>query len=350
MKWLFNLCIIFFAGLLPTTNVTSQTLSRYTTAELLNRARTSGTGFINSYPEIQVNYALPLIDSVVAVKLAKISGLHNTNSLFQQHFDYTYAIGLQCRDDSLKQILLTALVEYDKLCDDPIIAKNEYDQPNVKYVYEYSNMCKSAMLKQLKKDDTSLLKIATKEFEFWAPFAWGYLDTVLKPGLRQLSMGKRKFKPCLLASFINGSFWAYCIYFISGKEEYGSANDQLNEVYKKFMKINREKKDPDERKDFVRLGRTTVIPLTNSTNTLDSLDFETIPALREKFDKNRKNDTWQIIIYTHGHKGLIFLYYSERRSIGFSKQWVGSSSIYLAELNTPSTIQLTNIDYRERYY
>ena len=286
---------------------------------------------------------------MVAVELARLSGLYGSNIPLNQYPDYTYAIGLQCRDDSLKQMLLMTLLKYDELCNTPMITKNGYVMSNAKDVYEYSNMLKNAMLKQLKKDDTNFLKIATKEFEFWAPFAWGFLDTVAKPGLHQLSMGKRKFYPCVLASTYNASLWASCIHFITGKEEYGSANDQPNEVYKKFMKTGILKKDPDDRKGFVRMGKTDIIT-TTSINSLDSLDFESIPALKEKINKYHNKKEWQTIIYTHGNKGLIFLDYSEKMLIGFTKREVGSSSVYLVELNSPTTIQLTNITYRQRYY
>ena len=350
MKLFFNLYLLFVVGLLPTTNLLSQTLSRYTTAELLNKAKKNGPDFINSYPEVQLNYALPLIDSAVAVELARLAGLSNGGMFFSQYPGYAYAISLQCEDDSLKQMLITALLEYDKSCNDFVMTKNQYDQlANGKLAYEYSNILKNAMLKQIQKNDTNLLKIVTKEYEFWAPLASGYFDTIAKPGWHQLSIGKRKFKPCMLASPVNAGLWASCIHLLTGNEDYGSSNEQLDNVYKRFMKIGSVKRDPEERKGFVRLGKTEVIPLTASCNTLDSLDFETIPELKEKFDRCRKSKEWRIILYTHENKALLFLSKVEKTMSGFRQVWDDFSSVYLAELNTPSTLQLSKITYRERY-
>ena len=339
------------AYLLAIPKLLSQKLSRYTTAELLNKAKKDGADFINNYSELQLNYALPLIDSGVAVELARLSGLSNSSIFFNQYPGYAYAISLQYKDDSLKQMLLTALLEYDKLCNDVLMTKNQYSQGGVgKLAYEYSDILKNAMLKQVQENDTNLLRIATKEFEFWAPLALGNFDTLAKPGWHQLSIGKRKFNPCMFASPINASLWASCIYLLTSKEEYGSPNDHLNEVYKKLMKIGAVKRDPETRKGFIRLGKTNIITSSATINTLDLWDFESIPVLKEKFDKKRKEENWEITIYTNGIKGLLFLAHSENVRIGFSKRLIGSSSTYLVELKTPSTIQLTNIDYRERYY
>jgi len=208
------------------------------------------------------------------------------------------------------------------------------------------------MLEQIDKSDTNFLKTATKEFEFWAPMASDYIDIIMKPGMHQLAIktGKRKFTRCMLASAANCSFWIACIYLITGKEEYGSANEQLNEVYRKLMNRLRIDKRTDKRKGIIRLGKQNIMTTSVPVNTLDSLDFETIPALKEKFDKARSKDNCQILIYTHGNKGLLFLYYSEKLTMGFSKRVFGFPSVYLTELTTPSTIQLTNIDYRDRYW
>jgi hypothetical protein len=318
----------------------------------LNRAKKEGANFINNYSEIQLNYALPLIDSAVALELARLSGINNGGILFNLYSGYAYAIGLQYADDSLKKMFLTALLAYDKLCNDVLITKNEYSQQavNGKYIYEYSNILKNAMLRQVQKNDTNLLTTANKEFEFWAPFASDYFETIAKPGWHQLSIGKRKFKTCMFAAPKNAALWASCIYLVTGKEDYGSSNDQLNEVYKKCVKIGGVKRNPEERKGFIRLGEPHIITSPLSTNTLDSLDFESIPSIKEKFAKNKKKDDWEIVIYTNGAKALIFLYYSESIRIGISKRLIGSSSTYLVELKTPSTLQLTSIDYRERYY
>jgi len=238
MRWFLNLYLLSAAIILPAFDLSSQTLLKYRTAELLNKAKITGADFLNNYPEVQLNYALPLIDSAVAVELARLAGLSNSGTFFSQYPGYAYAISLQYEDDSLKQMLLNALLEYDKFCDDPGIAKNQYGSLaiNGKAPYEYSDVLKNAMLKQVQKNDTTLLKIVTNEFEYWAPFASRYFDTISKPGWHQMSVGKRKFNPCVLASPVNASLWASCIYLLTNKEEYGSSNDQLNEVYKKFMK------------------------------------------------------------------------------------------------------------------
>src|SRR5678816_3851694 len=126
-----------------------------------------------------------------------------------------------------------------------------------------------------------------------------------------MSIGKRKFNPCMFAAPVNAGLWASCIYLLTGNEEYGSPNDQLNDVYRKFLKIGAVKRDPEERNGFIRFGKTDIITSAVAINTLDSLDFEKIPELKEKFDKKRKKENWEIIIYTNGSRGLLFLNYSE---------------------------------------
>jgi len=322
-------------------NLSSQTYSRLTTDELLNRVVTNGADFINHYPDIRLNYTLPLIDTTVAIELARLLGQERLIGL-------TTAIGLQLKDDSLKQMFLNNILEHDTTCNAEAVSTNKFYEVASTYSYGY---LAEVMLNQLEKNDSNFLQTALKEFEFWAPLAAGYFDTIPKSGFRQFAIksGRKKFSPCLLASPGNCSLWVSCIYLITGKEEYGSANEQFNHVYKKFMTAFRVEKKIDNRKDLVRFGKKEIITFDKTQTALDSLDFESIPAIKEKFDKCRKGDEWQIKIYTHGTKALLLLYEGERMRIGFSKQMVGYSSIYLAELNSPSTIQLTKVNYRERY-
>ena len=344
MKRFSCLFILIIAGLLILTanNVSSQTLTRYTTTELLNRAKINGAGFTNSYPEQELNYTLPLIDSAVALELTKLSGLHVSNN-------YTYAISLQCRNDSLKQMVLNDLLVHDKFCKDTMISKIKYDDHSVAGVYEYGRLS-NAMLAQTDKEDTGFLKIANKEFEYWAPMAKDYMDTIMKSGMHQLAIksGKRKFTPCMLASPGNCSLWVACIYYITGKKEYGSANEQVNEVYRKLMKKLRIDKKTDNRKGVIHYGKEKIITPAAPVISFNSLDFEMIPELKEKFDNVRKKASWEIIIYTNGNKALLLLY-DEEKMMSLSKREIAIKSMYLIELTSPSEIHLTNIDYGQRY-
>ncbi len=338
MKWHINPRMLSLAILLPLNQLLSQKLYRFTTTELLSQAKANGSSFINGY---FLNYALPLIDTEVAVQMARIAGAEGPNK-------YTDMITLQCRDDSLRQFLLNNLLAHDKLCDAPMVAKPAYDQ-SMSGVYEYWPIT-NEILTQV-EGDTSFIATATKEFNFWGPMAWGYMDTIMRSGAQQFAIksGKRKFSPCLLASYGNSTLWASCIYFITGKDEYGSSNDHLNEIYKKVIKVGVRRKNHEEKKGIVQLVKKDIASTTTVVNTIDSLDFDSIPLIKEKLEEVRKNHNWQIIIYTHGNKGLLFLYYEEKMMMELSRQWVGIPATYLVELTSPSTIDFTSIKYRDRY-
>ena len=77
--------------------------------------------------------------------------------------------------------------------------------------------------------------------------------------------------------------------------------------------------------------------------------METIPVLKEKFDDYKKKEISSIVLYTNVGKALLLLYSSEKTLVGFSKQYVGASSLYLLELIAPNTLQMTPINYRERF-
>ena len=136
---------------------------------------------------------------------------------------------------------------------------------------------------------------------------------------------------------------------ITGKEDYGSSNEQLNEVYWKFMRLMRIDKQADNRKDLIRFGKDNTITTSTAIKSLDSLGFDSIPELKEKFDNVRKKDDGKIIIYTHDKKALLYLDYTEMVRMGLSKQAMSSPTLYLVELNSPTTIRLTKINYRDRY-
>ncbi len=103
----------------------------------------------------------------------------------------------------------------------------------------------------------------------------------------------------------------------------------------------------DNRKDFIRFKKEDIITSTLPLKTLDSLDFETIPELKEKLENVRKKKGWQISIYTHLNKALFYLGYEEIDKTGFSRnKTFDMSSMYLAELTTPTTIKLTKIGFR----
>jgi len=343
MKRICCLIILSITGLVNTNCLLSQTLIRLTTAELLCKTKLDNRGFQPGEDEESIDDALPLIDSSVAVELAKLSGVIPYNR-------FGYAITLQCQNESLKRMVLTHLLEYDKLCNGTLISKNTYDQQGLAGVYEYGRFTGS-MISQTDTGDSNLLSIAAKEFEYWAPMAKDYIDVIMKSGMHQLAIksGKRKFEPCVLASAENCSLWVACIYLITGEEEYGSSNEQLNDVYSKLMKKLRIDKRMDNRKEFVRLGKTDIITTTLQINALDSIDFEIIPKLKEKLDNTSKKDNAKIIVYTHGKKALLYLDYTEMVKMGFSKQLMRIPSLYLLELDSPTTIRLTKINFRERY-
>ena len=116
------------------------------------------------------------------------------------------------------------------------------------------------------------------------------------------------------------------------------------------MKKPRINKRMDGRIDFIRFGKGNITTSTAPVNTLDSLDFEAIPELKEKFNSIRKKDIWKIIMYTYINKGLLYLGYTERDKRGFSgNRTFGMSSMYVVELNSPSIIQLTHFFYKENY-
>ncbi|MGH2563004.1 MAG: hypothetical protein ACRDE5_00730 [Ginsengibacter sp.] len=335
MKGFYIISIFVFVTLIQYTKVSAQTFSKYTTVELLKKAKDSG--FQAPDPSEQMNDAIPLIDSLVAVALTRI-GDPNANDFFK------YAVGLQCRDDSLKQRIVNYLLPYDKLCSsDALVAKNDYNRISG---YEYGRI-RNALFSQIEKDDTDFLNIATREFEFWAPFADEYQKVVLKAGIGQLSMGKRKFNPCVLAAPANCWLWASSIYYLAGREKYGSSDEKLNEVYNRLKRGT--ERMMDRRKDFIRLGKEDIVATDTTINSLDSLDFETISELKDKFDKIRRKDNYQIVIYTHQNKGLLYTTYTDKMSNGFSKELVSISSLQLVEIKTPKAIQLTKIGYRDRY-
>ena len=206
------------------------------------------------------------------------------------------------------------------------------------------------MLKQIGDNDTGFLEVAKRQFEFWGPHIIGFYNTVAKPGFHQLKIGKTKFEPCLLAGLENGMFWIKSIYLITGKTDYGSPDEQLNKAYKKLINGAGVKRDPDDRPDFIKFGKSNSISLGATYGSLDSLDLEKVPELKEKVEKVRKEKSWKIMMYTHKNKGLILLNYVTSTMIGLSKENINSPTIYFLDLTSPSTLQITNISYRERYY
>ncbi|MEP6617113.1 MAG: hypothetical protein ABJA57_11060 [Ginsengibacter sp.] len=256
---------------------------------------------------------------------------------------------MQLKNYLLKQILLRALLKFDSSCTPIFVTKNDFES-RLRFKYEYPNFLRNALLKQVDETDTSFLELAKREFEWWGPNIIRFYNTILKPGIHQLTIGKEKFEPCLLAAQDNGALWAKFIYLITGKKEYGSTNEELNKVYRKLINLTGTKRDPDDRPDFIRFGKSNKISLGASVGSLDSLDFEKVPELKEKFDKTQKEKSWKIMIYTHKNKGLILLNYITSTMIGFSKESLNSPTIYLLDLTGPSTLQITNISYRERFY
>lgn len=338
MKWVFNFCILLSLFILPVEKIVSQQLARFNTAEILNRAKLNPLDF-NNFPYI--SRALPLIDTSVAVELAKLSGLPVSNP-------FVNAVTLLCKDSSFRQMLLAGILVHDSLCYHGTIEKNEYDK-GASATYEYWPLTNN-VLAQTGRNDTIFLKTAIREFEFWAPFAKGFMDTVMKSGMHQLTIGKRRFDPCLLAAYGNCRLWACCIYLVTGNEEYGSANDELNEVYRKLLNGGRGKHLVEKRKEFVHFRKKETATLPVPVTGLDSLDFETVPAIKEKFDDARKKENWQITIFTHENKGLFFIYNTTQvTGEFFTKRTASISSLYFAELTTPSTIEITKIDYGDRF-
>jgi hypothetical protein len=322
--------------LLLINNSQAQILTKCTTAELLKKAFDSG--FQGNYPSEELNDAIPLIDTMTAVALTRI-GDARSNSFFK------YAISLQCHDDSLKQQIINNLLAYDQLCNNGVlIAKNDYNRFTSGYEY---GPFRNGLLSQIEKNDTNFLSIAKREFEFWAPFEDEYKSVVSKPGRAQMSMGKRKFNPCTLAGPANCSLWATCIYYLTGDENYKSPNEKLNESYKRM--ISGSKRRIERRKDFIRFGKEETITADTAINSFDALDFETIPELKDKFNKLNKNDGSWAAIYTNGSKALLYMVYSDKMTVGFSKHLMVFPTLYFMQIKMRGTIQLTKINYRERY-
>ena len=86
MKIFYYLFICSLALLLTAGRVSSQTMTRHTTKDLLSKARASG--FDSNDPSPELNIAIPLIDSLTALSLTKI-GDTSMNNFFN------YAISLQ---------------------------------------------------------------------------------------------------------------------------------------------------------------------------------------------------------------------------------------------------------------
>jgi hypothetical protein len=338
--------IIFLSFLFFVQQASSQNIVRITTEQLLSDTKKNNASTLNNFPDLLVNFALPLIDSATAVELALIPSAIPVPEQFPQ---YRNAVGLQLKNYLLKQALLKDLLKYDSACTPVPVTKNDYEN-GLRFKYEYPALLKNALLKQIGDNDTVFLEVAKRQFEFWGPHINGFYNTVAKPGFHQLTIRKTKFEPCLLAGPGNGLFWIKSIYLITGKTDYGSTDEQLNKAYRKLIHGIGAKKDPDDRPDFTRRGKTSSITLGASYSTLDSLDFEKVPDIKEKIDRVRKENGWKIIIYTHNNKGLILLNYITSTMIGFSKENMNSPTIYLLDLTGPSTLQITNISYRERYY
>jgi hypothetical protein len=96
---------------------------RYTTTELLQKAKKEGVEFLNGYPEKELNYALPLIDSMVASKLSDLYAGKFVANTADGRPDFLFAFGLQIQNEQLKNNLLDKLKSYDCLCADSIVRK-----------------------------------------------------------------------------------------------------------------------------------------------------------------------------------------------------------------------------------
>jgi len=340
------LCLLTGTNLLAQNN-----FKRYTTKELLLKAGKEDPEFLNVYPDKELNYAIPLIDSEVALKIGELYVKKVVSNGYNTGPQFLFPVGMQIQNEQLKNHLLDKLKPYDCLCADSVERKsieyNKYSFSPISSSYQYDAALTNALYRQTNKSDTALLNQAVRELEFWQPFAWEYLNTIAKPGLHQLGIGKRNFDPCVLASSANTHLWVDIIHFITDKTEYASENEKTNFVYKRFVRSA--KKDPDEQKDLIRFGKAGIINLQNPCNSLDTLNMETIPVLREKFDDYKKKEISSIVLYTNADKALLLLYFSEKVLVGFSKQYVGSPSLYLLELIAPNTLQMTPIKYRERF-
>ena len=338
--------------LLTCTNMLAQNnFKRYTTKELLVKAKKEDLGFLNVYPDKELNYAIPLIDSEVALKIGELYVKKVVSNGYNTGPQFLFPVGMQIQNEQIKNYLLDKIKPYDCLCADSVERKsieyNKYSFSPVSSLYQYDAALANALYRQTDKSDTALLNHAVRALDFWQPFAWEYLNTITKPGFHQLGIQKRNFDPCVLASSVNTHLWVDIIHFITGKTEYASENEKTNFVYKRFARSA--KKDPDEQKDLIKFGKASIINLQNQCNSLDTLNMETIPVLKEKFDDYKKKEISSIVLYTNVGKALLLLYSSEKTLVGFSKQYVGASSLYLLELIAPNTLQMTPINYRERF-
>lgn len=347
--------LIIFILAFATVSLHAQSFTKSTTKELYNNSITEGAAFLNSYPQKQLYYALPLIDSITAIELALLSAAGKTDFVSADNYpDYVFAIGLQCGNDSLKNILLQEINKYDSKCAENMprskMKIDDYRATQMNFSYEYDITLRSALYRQVDKSDTAFLNKALAEYKYWGELNWGFNDTSAKPATQRLSMGKREFDPCLLASPVNGGFWRTCIYWLTGKKEYDFGNAKLNEVYKKTGRQPGNIKDPEDLKSFIRLGKANTVALDASYHDLESVDFDKEPALKEKLDECRKKDLWEIIIYTNGGKGLLYMNYIDKVNVQFSKQSVAVTSVYLLELSSPKTIRISNTGLRDRYF
>ncbi len=333
----------------------AQSFAKSTTAALLNKAKTEGTTFLNSSPQKQLYYALPLIDSAAAVKLALQSAAGKTDFVPVDNYpDYVFAIGLQCKNDSLKNILLHEIDKYDSKCANNIprsqLKIDDYRASQMNFNYEYDQTLRAAVYRQVDKSDTALLNKAIAEYSYWGLLNWGYNDTINKPGGQPFSIKKKEFDPCLLASEINAGFWRTCIHWMTGKDNYNFGNDKLNEMYKRTERQPGNIKTAEDLKDFARLSKAKTLQLNASYNDLAAVDFDSEPALKEKLDECRKKKLWEIIIYTNGSKGLLYMNYIDQVKVQFNEQSVAITNVYLLELATDKTVKISTIGYRDRYY
>jgi hypothetical protein len=181
--------------------------------------------------------------------------------------------------------------------------------------FQYNSALTNAFYRQANKNDTALLDHAIKELIFWTPFNSEYLNTIPKPGLHQLSIRKREFDPCVLASAVNAHLWADIIHLITGKKEYDFGNERSNHVYKRLAMSA--KKDPEEQKEIIRFGKSAIIDLPDSCNSLDELDIDKVPSLGKKISEYKAKERSSVVLYTNGTKGLILFYFSEKTMVGF---------------------------------
>ena len=333
----------------------AQSFTKISTAVLLQKAATDGTTFLNSSPQKQLYYALPLIDSTAAVKLALQSAEGKIDFVSIDNYpDYVFAIGLQCRNYALKNILLHEIDKYDSKCTENILRSQmtiaDYRVSQMNYSYEYDQTLRAAIYRQVDKNDTALFNKAIDEYKYWGLLNRGYNDTILNPSGQPFSIKKKEFDPCLLASEINAGFWRTCIYWMTGNDTYNFDNDKLNENYKRTGRQPGNIKNPADLKDFVRPGKRKSITLNASYNDLASIDFDSEPELKAKLDECRTKKLWEIIIYTNGSKGLLYMNYIDQVKVQFNEQPVAITNVYLLELKADKTINISTINYRDRYY